>query len=78
MENKAILKIKAKDTRLFEKSLYPDTSASNSKGKKVKIKCKNGYLIVKIECKKLSHLKGIINSYLTLINMLKGVDKLDR
>ncbi len=39
----------------------------------VKVKHKNNKLVIEIEQEKLSHLKAIINSYLTLVNMLKEV-----
>jgi tRNA threonylcarbamoyladenosine modification (KEOPS) complex Pcc1 subunit len=68
----ATLKIECKNPELIKKSLEPDIK--NNKNLEVKIKASKNLIEIEIKSKKISHLKGIINSYLGLINMLMEVD----
>jgi len=69
---KAILEIPCSDPKLIKKSLEPDAV----KGKvKVSLSTTKNTLKIKIECEKISHLKGVINTYLSLLKMLLEVDK---
>jgi tRNA threonylcarbamoyladenosine modification (KEOPS) complex Pcc1 subunit len=53
-------------------SLLPD--AEKNEGIKIKISAKKGYVIVDIRTKKISYLKAVINSYLSLIKMLNEME----
>jgi len=66
------LKIKCKRPELIKKSLEPEIE--NSKKVKTKIKVGKGYIEINIKSKKISHLKAIINSYISLISMLLKVE----
>ncbi|OYT41756.1 MAG: hypothetical protein B6U78_02585 [Candidatus Aenigmarchaeota archaeon ex4484_224] len=67
----AILKIEVKNPKEVSKSLKPELD----KGENVKIKKKK--VEIKIKAKKLTHLKGKINSIISLIKMIEEVEKND-
>ena len=68
--NEAILKIRVKKPKLVEKSLKPDLE------KNVSIKSTKKFIIINIKREKISHLKGIINSMLTLVKMLDDLEEI--
>lgn len=67
--NEALLKLKVKNAKKVKQSLEVDKSSN------VTIKAKRNFLEIRIVEKKLSHLKAIINSYISLVNMLAEVSK---
>jgi len=69
----AILKFKFKNPKLIEKSLKPDIK--KQKDIKVQIKTDKDNLIIKINAQKISYLKAVVNSYLSLIKMLKEMEE---
>jgi tRNA threonylcarbamoyladenosine modification (KEOPS) complex Pcc1 subunit len=69
---KAILKIECKNPKLIKKSLLPD--AKSKKDITITLKNDKKNLIIEIETKKISYLKAIINSYLSLVKMLKELE----
>lgn len=69
---KTILELEIKNPDIVKKSLLPDIE--KSKDIKIKIKTKKNLIIIGIETKKISHLKATINSYLSLINVLKKLE----
>lgn len=73
MSFEATLKIPTNISKELYFSVLPD-SISN-KDKKIELRTTKKFLILKIKTKKLSHLKGIINTYLSLIKMLMEIDK---
>jgi tRNA threonylcarbamoyladenosine modification (KEOPS) complex Pcc1 subunit len=68
----ATLKIECKNPKIIMNSLLPD--AEKNEGIKIKISAKKGYIIVNIETQKISYLKAVINSYLSLIKMLNEME----
>lgn len=71
---KATLKIECKNPKIIMKSLLPD--AKNKNDIKIEIKTQKKDLIINIETKKISYLKAIINSYLSLVKTLKELEDL--
>ena len=69
----AVLKIECKDPEIIKKSLLPD--AENKKDIKVYLETDKNNLIIKIESKKISYLKAVINSYLSLVKTLKEMEE---
>ncbi len=69
---KAILEIECKDPEIFKKSLEPDIE--KDKNIRINIKTKKNLLIIEIEAEKISYLKAVINSYLSLINVGKELE----
>jgi len=65
----AVLKIECKNPKIIKKSLLPDIK--NKKDIKINLKTDRNNLIIEIESKKISYLKAIINSYLSLVKNLK-------
>ena len=70
----AHIKIECEDPELVKKSLEPDIE--NSETVKTDLKTDKGSIEIKIESKKLSYLKAIINSYISLISVLKDAEKI--
>jgi len=73
MNFEASLKIPTTISKELYFSLLPDSASD--KDKKIELKATKKFIILKIKTKKLSHLKGIINTYLSLIKMLMEIDK---
>lgn len=69
MTMKATLRIECKEPELIMKSLLPDVQ--NKEDLKVNLSTKKNNLIIEIETKKISYLKAVINSYLSLVKALK-------
>ena len=71
---KAVLEIECKDPEIFKKSLEPDIA--EDKNIKINIKTKKNILIIEIEAEKISHLKAVVNTYLSLVNVGKELEGL--
>jgi tRNA threonylcarbamoyladenosine modification (KEOPS) complex Pcc1 subunit len=69
----AKIKIECKNPELIKKSLEPDIK--NDEQSETVIKAEKDGIEIKINSKKLSYLKAIINSYISLVSMLTEVDK---
>jgi tRNA threonylcarbamoyladenosine modification (KEOPS) complex Pcc1 subunit len=69
----AILKIECKDPEIIMKSLLPDIK--EKKDLKINLKTDKGNLVIEIESKKISYLKAVINSYLSLVRALKELEE---
>lgn len=69
---KATLEIECKDPEIFKRSLEPDIE--KKKNININIKTKDNTLIIEIEAEKLSHLKAVINTYLSLVNVGKELE----
>ena len=69
---KATLQIECKNPEIIKKSLEPDIE--RGKNVKIDIKTKDKFLIIEIEAEKISHLKAVINSYLSLVNLGKEME----
>ena len=69
----ATLKIECKNPEIIKKSLLPDIK--EKKDLKINLKTDKNNLIIEIESKKISYLKAVINSYLSLIKALKELEE---
>jgi len=70
----ASLKIECENPELVKKSLEPDVE--NDETVETDLKADKDFIEIKIKSKKLSYLKAIINSYISLISMLVEADKI--
>lgn len=68
----ATLKIECKDPEVIKKSLLPDIESK--KDIKIGIKTDKKNLIIQINTEKISYLKAVINSYLSLVKGLKELE----
>lgn len=71
----AKLKIKCKNPEIVKRSLEPDIK--NDEDSITKMKSGKNFIEISIKSKKLNHLKAIINSYISLINMLIEIEKVE-
>jgi tRNA threonylcarbamoyladenosine modification (KEOPS) complex Pcc1 subunit len=69
----AILKIECRNPEIIMKSLLPDIK--EKKDPKIDLKIDKNNLIIEIESKKISYLKAVINSYLSLVRALKELEE---
>jgi tRNA threonylcarbamoyladenosine modification (KEOPS) complex Pcc1 subunit len=69
----ATLRIECKDPEIIKKSLLPDVE--NRKDLNIDLSTDKNDLIIKIETKKISYLKAVINSYLSLVKNLKEMEE---
>ena len=69
----AKLEIPCKNPEHIKKSLEPNIEKDSSV--KVSIKAKKGSLEMEIETEKLSYLKAVINSYLSIVSMLLEMEE---
>jgi len=69
----ATLKIECKDSEIIKKSLLQDIK--NKKDLKIDLSTDKNNLIIKIDTKKISYLKAVINSYLSLVKTLKEMEE---
>lgn len=74
MSHEVKLKLFCKNPDIVKKSLDPD--AANTDSIKTKIEVEDGAVKIKVKGKKLSHLKAIINSYLSIISTLDEVENI--
>jgi len=70
--NEVILRIECKKPEFVKKSLEPDIQ--NSEEVQTEIRTDKSFVELTIKSKKLSHLKAIINSYISLISMLEQAE----
>ncbi len=68
----ATLRIECKNPEIIRKSLLPDIK--NKKDLKIYLSTDKKNLIIKIESEKISYLKAVINSYLSLVKTLKEME----
>jgi len=69
---KATIRIECKNPEIIRKSLLPDVQ--NREDLKVNLSTEKNELIIEIETKKISYLKAVINSYLSLVKVLKELE----
>ncbi len=69
----ANLSFECENPETIRKSLEPDIK--NDKYSTTEIETKKGLLTVKIKSEKITHLKGIVNTYISLVNMLIEADR---
>jgi len=64
--------VHSKNSKLVYYSLLPDTKSD--KNHKIKLRLKKNKLIIDLKAKKLSHLRSVLNSYLSLVNLLEVLE----
>lgn len=69
----ATLRIECKNPEIIKKSLLPDVK--NKKDLTIDLSTDKNDLIIKIGSKKISYLKAVINSYLSLVKTLKEMER---
>lgn len=69
---KVVIEIEARNPEIVAKSLSIDNE--NNKNASISIKIDKEKLKITIKGDKPSHIKGIVNSYLTLINILNEME----
>ncbi len=69
---KATIEIECKNPEIIKKSLLPDIK--DKKDINIALRNNKKNLIIEVETKKMSYLKAIINSYLSLVKMLKELE----
>lgn len=78
--HEVVLKLKCKRPRLVVKSLKPDIKNNEKTRVTIEIgsvkrkKVKDKSIVIRIKSEKLSHLKAIVNSYISLIATLDEID----
>ena len=72
---KATIRIECKNPKIIMKSLLPDVQ--NRTDVIIKLSIEKSDLIIEIETKKISYLKAVINSYLSLVKALKELEGLN-
>lgn len=68
------LKISCENSELIKKSLEPDIK--NTEDVHTEIIAKPNLIEIRIKSKKLSYMKAIINSYLSIISMLTEAERI--
>ena len=71
----AVLTLKCSKPDLVKQSLEPDIK--NDETVETVLNVKNDFLEIVIKSKKLNYLKAVINSYISMVNMLEEVDKIE-
>lgn len=71
----AVLKIPCKNPNIILKSLKPDIE--EKRGIKIDLKTDKNNIIITINTQKISYLKAVVNSYLSLVKTLKQMEKLE-
>ena len=70
----ATLNLKCSKPEIVKQSLEPDIK--NDETVETVINVENDSLVIVIKSKKLNYLKAVINSYISLVNMLEEVEKI--
>ncbi len=71
--HEASLRFECEKPEMVKASLEPDIK--NTKDSKTELTTGDGFIEIKVKNKRLSHLKAIINSYISIISMLNEVEK---
>ncbi|MBI2543172.1 MAG: hypothetical protein HYW24_03230 [Candidatus Aenigmarchaeota archaeon] len=70
----ATLKLKCSHPDIVKQSLEPDIK--NDETVETQLTAEKDFLVIVIKSKKLNYLKAVMNSYMSLVNMLEEVDKI--
>jgi tRNA threonylcarbamoyladenosine modification (KEOPS) complex Pcc1 subunit len=73
--HEATLKLVCKRPKIVMKSLKPDIK--NSADSHITMKTDKNLIIIDIKSEKLSHMKAIVNSYISMVAALKDMKKLE-
>jgi len=72
--HESILRLKCKNTEAVAKSLQPDIK--NDADSQTTIRTDKNFVVINIRSEKLSHLKAIVNSYLSIVAALNEVEEI--
>lgn len=75
MMHEVRLRLACNNPEIVKKSIEPDMT--NTEDTSVEISACDGFVEISVKGKKLSHLKAIINSYLSIISALDEIEKLE-
>ena len=75
MTHEVTLRLECKKPEIVKKSLEPDIK--NTESLHTEIKADKKFVEINVKGKKLSHLKAIINSYLSIISMLNEIVEIE-
>ncbi len=73
--HEAILILDCSRPEIVKQSLQPDIK--NDETVETKIDVENNRLKIVIRSKKLNYLKAVVNSYISMVNMLEEVEKIE-
>lgn len=71
----AVLSFECRNPETIRKSIEPDIK--NDKYSTTEIGTGKNSVIVTIRSEKITHLKGIVNTYMSLVNMLIEADRME-
>lgn len=74
MMHEVTLRLKCKAPEIVKKSLEPDIK--NSEDLHTEMQTGEGFIEIRTKGKKLSHLKAIINSYLSIVSTLNEIENI--
>jgi tRNA threonylcarbamoyladenosine modification (KEOPS) complex Pcc1 subunit len=74
MVHEVRLRLLCKKPEIVKKSLEPDIK--NNESLKTEIRAEEGLVEITVKGEKLSHLKAIINSYLSIISTLNEIENI--
>ena len=67
-----VLRLSCKDPKILQKSLKPDIK--NDKYSQTEIKAGKDFIEISVKSEKINHLKAIINSYISLVDMFERAE----
>lgn len=73
--HEAQLKLKCSRPEIVKKSLEPDIK--NDVNTETQMSVEDGSLVITIKSTKLNYLKAVLNNYISLVNMLEEVEKIE-
>ena len=73
--HEAQLKLKCTRPEIVKKSLEPDIK--NDVNIETRMSVEDGSLVITIKSTKLNYLKAVLNNYISLVNMLEEVEKIE-
>lgn len=68
------MRLKAKDPKAAKASLDPDIK--NTDNMQIEITAGKDYIEIRVKAAKLGHMKGVMNSYLSVVGLLNEVDNI--
>lgn len=74
MAHEVTLRLECERPEIVKKSLEPDVK--NTEDLHTELKTGKGFVEIHVKGKKLSYLKAIINSYLSIISTLNEIEKI--
>ena len=73
--HEVVLRLECTNPELVKKSLEPDIK--NDENTETQMSVEGEFLLINVKSKKLNYLKAILNNYISLVNMLEEVEKVE-